>query len=389
MASGVHLTRLLGLLALGIGVGGCANTGPTPAGGPVTAADLAGVARLETTAFGGPGDAPEVDVLALTDAMRRFADDTVRNLDNRHARLLALEEALFNPNDLKIEYTGRTYTAAEAFATRAGDCLSLSNLFVALARYAGIEAHFQEVSRLYTFGRSQDHELFVVRHHINVTGPTGSGTDYVIDFTPDDPRDRTVAFRVPDTRARAQYYNNIAMEAFTAGDARRAVPWLKRAILTDPHVDFVWSNLGVVYGRSGSRAAAEAAYRVALRVNPEHLPTMANLSILYHAMGRTADAERLQRLVQHYRLKNPYYRLELADAAYRERRYEDALEHMRTAVRLQRDDAELQYALAKVYRTLGREHEARSAEAAALERSFGTGTALPVCGDALICRETG
>ncbi len=54
-------------------------------------------------------------------------------------------------------------------------------------------------------------------------------------------------------------------------------------------------NLGVMYASTGRRDLAEKAYLTALRKDPGFLPARFNLTNLYNAMGRNADAEQVLR----------------------------------------------------------------------------------------------
>jgi len=54
-------------------------------------------------------------------------------------------------------------------------------------------------------------------------------------------------------------------------------------------------NLGVMYASTGRRDLAEKSYLAALRKDPGFLPARFNLTHLYNAMGRNADAEQVLR----------------------------------------------------------------------------------------------
>ena len=91
--------------------------------------------------------APEVDFLALNDEMRQFLDKHVGHLDDPTQRLNHLVHVIFSEKLLNLEYdNSRTRTAIETFQSKNGNCISFTAMFVAMARYLGIDAQFQEVT---------------------------------------------------------------------------------------------------------------------------------------------------------------------------------------------------------------------------------------------------
>ncbi|MBN1833850.1 MAG: transglutaminase family protein [Deltaproteobacteria bacterium] len=91
-------------------------------------------------------DIPNVDILALDDDIKVLLDESVIPIRNKKRRLNALVEVLIGKVrfDAKNDRYG-TKTAQETYDTGTANCLSFSNLFVAMARYVGLSAQFQEV----------------------------------------------------------------------------------------------------------------------------------------------------------------------------------------------------------------------------------------------------
>jgi hypothetical protein len=83
-------------------------------------------------------------VLAVTDDMRAFLDAHVHPRAADQVRLRELIEAIITTDVFSLEFNDRTRTASEAFRLRTGNCLSFSNMFVAMAREVGL-MFFQEV----------------------------------------------------------------------------------------------------------------------------------------------------------------------------------------------------------------------------------------------------
>ena len=108
------------------------------------------------------------DVLAVSKEMEQFlAVDIKAKLDNMGARE-GLIDAIYSKGQLKIEYdSATTRNAAQAFAARSGNCLSLVIMTAAFAKALNLPVQFQSVSVEETFNRVDDIYFFI--GHINVT----------------------------------------------------------------------------------------------------------------------------------------------------------------------------------------------------------------------------
>ena len=70
----------------------------------------------------------------------------IKPLKRRTDQVTALHQLLYSAAGFNIIYNNqRTQTASEAFYSRSGNCLSLAALYVASARYLGMDARFQAV----------------------------------------------------------------------------------------------------------------------------------------------------------------------------------------------------------------------------------------------------
>lgn len=353
------------LLAAALLLGGCLGG---PAGVRPASDHLAAVESLETEARPRAGAVPDLDALALDSATREFLDRFVRPFTNPGDRARMLRYAITHPGLLAFRYDQhRSLTAREAFHARTGNCLSLSNLYVAMARAVGLDARFQEVNLGSAWTR--DGDLYLINRHINVIGRLPGGGAYVMDFIHIDTEHAPGARAVSDANALAQLYNNRGVEHLRAGDAQAAVAWLKKALATDDSLDYVWSNLGTAYGRLAEVTAAEAAFAQALALNEENWSAINNLALLYRRTGRALEAERTLAGIERFRMRNPYYRLELAEHAYQAGDYREALAQAERAVSLGGRGHEVFFTLAKVYYRLGEparaeQHLARAREIA-------------------------
>lgn len=260
-------------------------------------APLAGVEQLERAPTRDPAALKDTDVLALGADARRFIDRQTAGIRDPHEKLRALRRAVFARDGLGFRFDNNlTLTARETFARARGNCLSLANFFVAAVRYLGMDANYQEVHRrdAGTGGADGYEGLHVIERHVNVSGYITWRTlraRYVLDYIAVPEEDFARAQIISDRRALAHYYNNLAIRHLGAGEVETALQYLKKAILTDPGVPFVWSNLGVAYTHRGDLKAAVFAYQRALALNREQHSALHNLAALRARMRVEAGDE--------------------------------------------------------------------------------------------------
>jgi Flp pilus assembly protein TadD len=328
-------------------------------------------------------DIPNVDILALGDDIRALLDESIIPIRNRKKRLHSLVEVLNGKvrYDTKNDRFG-TRTAQEAYDAGTANCLSFSNLFVAMARYVGLEAQFQEVPTPPNWIRNGE-VIFNTRHigalvdvygfpgymvHLDSWGANrivfwNSGSDrYFVSPTNLDAFGNEINPRfgrpIPDHRAFAQYYNNIASQYLAEGNSSDAFRYFVKAIKVDPELSFAWSNLGVIYSRNNQPEAAEAAYLQGMNVvlrrdDVTALNIMNNMVKLYERSGDKEKAEFYLKEVASFRERNPYYHYSIARTSYHEAFYEKSVKYFKAAIRQKDDDHLFYYGLALAYFKLG------------------------------------
>ncbi len=302
---------------------------------PITPAML--IAGQPLTGGLEPQALPDADILGLDPAMRRFIAERMAPDGSSRRRLRELLRVLLQDEGFVIEYAERTYTAAETFQLRRANCLAFTNLFVALAREAGLTVQFQEVDLPPDWSGSGG--LLIQNRHINTRVEIEGRGEQVVDFNMADFRTSYARRVISDERARAHYYSNVGVERMRAGETLRALLNFRKAIAADPRFSPAWINLGVLYQRAGSRSWAEAAWSHALDLDPQELVALSNLERLYRAEGRAAAADALRGRLERHRQQNPYYRFQLAEAAFAAANFKDAISHLRYAIsRKQNED---------------------------------------------------
>jgi Flp pilus assembly protein TadD len=321
-----------------------------------------------------PALVDEKEVLAVSGGMRAFLDQHVARGAAKGVRLRQLAITIMGGGDFRLEYDETTRTAAETFQARRGNCLSFSNMFVAMARSLGLEAYFQEVDTPPDWSFKGD--AFVLNRHVNVLVDLGGGVgrqermasllrsaaaegQHVVDFNMDDFRtsyDRRV---VSDARALAHYYNNVGVERMQAGDTAGALGNFRKAATNDPTFSPTWTNLGLLYMRNGHASYAEAAHLQALKVDPSDLVAMSNLASLYERQGDRERAAAYRVRVIEHRNRNPYYRFQLAREAFDKEDYDAAIGFLNDAIRKKRNEDQFYFLLGMSYLKKGDPRAAR------------------------------
>ena len=345
---------------------------------------------------------PDVDILAINNNIKSLLDEKVIKIKNPQKRLITLADILTD----KISYNtvNDSYgvkTAQETFDTKTGNCLSFSNLFVAMSRYAGFKSRFAEIPTLPNWSR--EGEVLFFNKHIGISVDIRDLNPQVIqlritadssriitvdnsiryyfypsELIPDESAVDTFSLQpIPDNRAFAQYYNNIGSKNMAKGNYPDAFRYFVKAIKTDPKLSFAWSNLGVLYRRNNQFDAAEAAYYQGLSVthgskDTSMLTIMNNLANLYDITGNAEKADFFKKQVASFRDKNPYYRYAEGKMAYNESSYKKSVDFFKKAIRLKGDEHLFYYSLALAYIKTGDLKKAEASINRAIEYSQDT-----------------
>jgi Flp pilus assembly protein TadD len=335
----------------------CASGPKSPNVGTVAPHELLAGAPLSRVP-----DAPDLvendGVLAVSAEMGRFLDSNVHRKASSQVKLRALIDAIIYEGNFGLEFEGATRTASEMFRLRRGNCLSFSNMFIAMARYVGLEAVYQEVDIPPDWAFQND--VFLLNRHVNVSVDLGSLGPHVVDFNIDDFKSSYDLRKISDSRARAHYFNNMGVESMQAGDTASALGYFRKAIAeNDRQFSPAWTNLGTLYSRNGHPAYAEAAYLLALKVDDEDLVAMSNLAGFYGQQGDEERAAIYRKSVMDHRKENPYLRYQRARDAYTAEDYGAAISHLKYAIRKKKNEDEFYFLLGMCYLQKGDERAAK------------------------------
>lgn len=341
----------------------CATPSPAPTQpAPYTAGEVSAEQVVSTSPLSSLGSAvniADVNMLEMSPEMYGFLAEYVDRDAPQSDRIVQLLQAVLGGDRFALAYDDSTRTAASTFQNRRGNCLSFTNMFIAMARELGLEASYQEVEIPPDWTLSG--QTFLISEHVNVLVEVRNALSRVVDFNSYDTIVDVGAESqvITDARARAHYFNNIGVERMLAGDTGLAFANFQQSVREDRNFASTWVNLGILHRREGYPNYAEAAYQEALRHDRDNLMAMSNLAHLYEEQGRSDEAERYLSRVREHRMGNPFYRFRLANIAFEEGDYKSAIKNLKYAIRQKDDEDRFYYLLSLSYLMAGNREEAQ------------------------------
>jgi tetratricopeptide (TPR) repeat protein len=254
------------------------------------------------------------EVFALSDQMKRYVRFEIANQLRDEGRLHGLINALYRRDQLKLEYdAAQTSNAAQTFAARKGNCLSLVIMTAAFAKELQLTVAYQSVDSEDTWSRIDD--IAFLSTHVNVT--LGKGAEALPGFDPT--RTMTVDFlpsneilglhtrQIREKTIVAMYMNNRAAEALAHGQVDDAYWWARGAVVSEPDFVASYNTLGVIYLRHGDLEAADAAFTHALAYDQRDKQALSNLAIVLERQGRHDESNTLRTRLAQLESFPPYH----------------------------------------------------------------------------------
>ena len=264
-------------------------------------------------------------VFALTDDMKRYLKLEIADQLRVEGPQRGLITALYDKSQLRLEYDAEvTRNAAQTFAARAGNCLSLVIMTAAFAKEIGLPVRYQRILVDDAWSRSGD--MYFSSSHVNLTlGTTQIGrildsqdAPMTIDFLPaEEIRGRRLRVIGEETIV-AMYMNNRAVESLARGQLDDAYWWAREAIGKDPRFLSSYNTLGIVYRRHGNLHEAEQILSHVLALEPGNTEVMSNLTLVFNDQGRVAESRALSRKLEELQPYPPFHFFNLGLAAMRE-----------------------------------------------------------------------
>jgi tetratricopeptide (TPR) repeat protein len=212
--------------------------------------------------------------IGFTPEMEEFANRIAGSGTDRE-RLDRLQQYLFDERHLQFDYENSfTLTARQAWARQGGNCVSFTNLFIALARSIGIPV---QAALFHREGNPEmDGDLRIFNTHM-AAGYRDGNHIIVFDFFYLR-REREFGFHlIDDLSNTGVYLSNRGTAALRGGDTAEALLQLRRAVAIAPDFGSAHGNLGVVRRRTGDLDGALASHLTAQRLEPFDHRVLGNL----------------------------------------------------------------------------------------------------------------
>ncbi|MBU2976669.1 tetratricopeptide repeat protein [Alteromonas sp. C1M14] len=300
------------------------------------------------------------DIFALDADARAFVKSTQLASNSESENLKNLVRQIFHHSELGLQYkTDANSIASQTFANQAANCLSLTVMTYAMARYAGYDATFYEVKIPEVWTRRDGMNLLNGHVNLRVSLPSNMRHNQMsnhfidVDFDPQTVRTNFVRSAISQNEVLAMFYNNKGADALLAKNNTQAYAYFKKAASLYDGFGSTWVNLGVIYRRKGAYDAARASYEKALSLNDNNLTAWENLAVLYKIQGDTDMAVRITRRIESKRDENPFYHYILGEEALDYGDPEAALLHYKRARRLDRTQHVILYGMGKAHYELG------------------------------------
>ena len=300
-------------------------------------------------------------VFALSEDMRRYAaaefQAPSQPRDPRHA----LIDALYSRRQLGLSYDASvTRSAAEAYAARAGNCLSLVIMTAAFAKHLGLPVSYRSVLTDDLYTRQGD--LYMASGHVNLVLerlPSRSlfvaqrTSALTIDFLPQEELRGQRSVPLAEHTIVSMFMNNRAAEALSRGRLDDSYAWAREAVRQDPEFSAAVNTLGVVYMRAGHLRQAEAALRAVLSREPDHVSALSNLVLLLQRAGRQDESQAVGERLAQLQPNPPFHFFDLGRKAMNDGDFRRARQFFARELRRQPDQHEVHFWAAQAELRLG------------------------------------
>jgi tetratricopeptide (TPR) repeat protein len=367
------MTPWLTLICCALLAVGCAHRPPAPAAAPQLLHDnlfAAPTQRVDTEA-----------IFALSDEMLAYVKTEFGQLRAQEDPRRALLEAL-NKHRLKLSYdAGTTRNAAQAFAAKSGNCLSLVLMTAAFAKHLNLPHSYLNVHADALYSRSADllwasgHvNLVLDRLHSQTQFHPARRTELIVDFLPPGELGGQVSRSIPEATIVAMYFNNRAAEELAAGQLDQAYHWARAAVLQDDGFATAMNTLAVIYLRRQHLPQAEAALRHLLSLDPDHTAALSNLVLVLQRLGRDAEAQVALVRLHDLQPVPPLHHFDLGRQALNAGDLQAARDHFARELRRQPYHSEVHFWAAMTLLRLGQPDKAQDHLRLAMENSATSST---------------
>ncbi|WP_339723726.1 hypothetical protein [uncultured Paraglaciecola sp.] len=325
-----------------------------------------------------------IDVPSINDIFKLSEESQHHFLDYYYAQTNQATEGhirLYNYIDNFLDgfdYKGKTYNAHLASTERAGNCLSLAVLTKAYASLVNLDIEFRKVNSAPIYQRNvgvmtisshiQSH-LYAPqkakenKHSINVLR-----SKIIIDYFPSS--NRYIGGVVEDVDFIAMYYQNLAAEAIVEGEFDLAYSLLSAAMELSPNNSETLNTLAVLHKITGNKSLAEVIYLSGIQGSHSSVSMLSNYILLLKEQNRLEEVALMKAKYSEIRDDNPYRWFDLANQAYVQENYSQALIYYQKSIQTAPYLHESFFGQAKTYFHLGMRRKAKISMEKAAELAF-------------------
>lgn len=308
----------------------------------------------------------EAEILKLdNDLEARLSAPDLQNLAPQK-RIEYFLDLVYSKGNSPFEYqTFDTLTAEKAWSLRRGNCLSLTVLAYAIGRRLNLPIVMQDVDVPVQFDRRGNIEFLST--HVNAVilykdfwlKKEGGERGYlIIDFEP-----QTMVLargrQLTESQIISRFYNNLGAEYFAKKNYKLAYAYYRAAIIASADHFAAYSNMAQLYIQAGDQSQAEALLRYALKINDQDPVVLRSLQSLLLLQKRTAEAEKLNEVIQASNEENPHYWIGLGMYAMDKKDFRKAISSFEKAQKLATGFAEIHQNLATAYFQVGNQERAK------------------------------
>ena len=335
-------------------------------------------ALFNNALFSAPSEVINADeILAINAEMRQFIAVEIAEQLHKKGLQQGLFDALYSEGKLKLDYDASiTKNAAQAFSSRAGNCMSLVLMTAAFAKEIGLEVQFQNVTISPSWIRngavlfSAGHvNIILLEKHTSKTFLSDVRQKFTVDFLPPEEMRHLTSEIISEKTAIAMFMNNRAAESLAQGQLDNAYGWIRAAVIQDPSFLNAYNTLGAIYHAHADLQKAQQAFIFAIAQNPKDTSAMLNLSYTYRAMGNSEEADLLAQKVEKSRPHQAYYFFNLAQKAMEDGDFELAKNLFSKEVNAAPENPEFNFWLASALYKLGDLTSAQRVMAQAIKNS--------------------
>ncbi len=276
------------------------------------------------------------------ETIEEMAKQVRRQRASTKGRVDRILELLVGNSALGIEYEkGATHKAYQVLVNKSANCIAYTNLFISIARRAGLDAVYVDVTQVKKY--DTDGAMNYKEGHI-CAGVLTPAKTVLVDFVYNS-REYKKYNIIDDLEAVANYLTILGVQSdkkyLDTGDAKylkQAFDYQRRALKIYPRLTRAMNNLGVLYLRDKNYTAAESLFTQALALDDEMDVARFNLAELYLRKGNAKLAEEVLLENLDKTIDDPYTHFRLGQIYFSQKKPSLAEYHLKEAISLNNKD---------------------------------------------------